>query len=53
MQADQSPDQDPEKGGAIYSIEKDLKLVEVQKEKVVAREEKKSISQLRKCRGGR
>ena len=43
VQADQ--DQDPEKEGVIYSIEKDLKLVEVRKDKVVVREEKKSISQ--------
>ena len=43
VQADQ--DQDPEKEGVIYSIEKDLKLVEVRKDKVVVREEKKCISQ--------
>ena len=42
---DQSQDQDPEKEGVIYSIEKDLKLVEVRKDKVVVREEKKCISQ--------
>ena len=45
VQADQDQDQDPEKGGVIYSIEKDLKLVEVRKDKVVVREEKKCISQ--------
>ena len=45
VQADQSQDQDPEKEGVIYSIEKDLKLVEVRKDKVVVREEKKCISQ--------
>ena len=45
VQADQDQDQDPEKEGVIYSIEKDLKLVEVRKDKVVVREEKKCISQ--------
>ena len=44
VQADQDQDQDPEKGGVIYSIEKDLKLVEVRKDKVVVREETKCIS---------
>ena len=42
---DVQADQDPEKEGVIYSIEKDLKLVEVRKDKVVVREEKKCISQ--------